>query len=55
MPPRECHSSSGMIVNDNHRSVCREAFTLEILKSILAADHRLLVQSEYYWEKNLKL
>lgn len=41
-PSRECHSSSGMIVSDSHCSVCREVFTLDILKSILAADHRLL-------------
>lgn len=44
-PARECHSSSGMIVNDNHCSVSREVFTLDMVKSIFAADHRLLFQS----------
>lgn len=45
-PSTECLSSSGMIVNDNNCTVCREVFMLETLKSIHSADHRLLFQSE---------
>jgi len=45
MPSRECHSSSGQIVNDNHGGVGGEVFKLDVLKSVLAADQAFLLQS----------